>query len=383
MSNETLIDILIDPSIEHNTNNNESDNNSSQSILNSIENNVSIPDNGLNLDLSGNIINEVVQENNIQQLKNLRLKQYNEKKQEYINIYTNSNNASHKFLDILIYNTKSSYRIFKIIGTIFRESLFYSFKICVSLIALTIFTIMSSFDLITYTILNSFPELLAIIIYSIISIQYKFKPEITNGMIGMFSAYSCIFSHSFIVLNTCDCPSLSEKVLKLFMHSIKLTEVALQIFYTIEFNKVFTDNYILTLLLSLIPFITLAYYILMPIYLIKYCKNLKLLSYYEQKDKIEELNDIINKKYGNVIIKSFIKLTEHDLSEHKCENDDCKDCECCICYAKDNNKFIITKCKHIFHIDCLEKWINTDVLQNQEFSCPMCRADLFENNIVK
>jgi hypothetical protein len=46
-----------------------------------------------------------------------------------------------------------------------------------------------------------------------------------------------------------------------------------------------------------------------------------------------------------------------------------EDIVCSICLEGfTNSKIKVTKCKHIFHIDCLNKWANN--------TCPMCRTNM-------
>ena len=50
---------------------------------------------------------------------------------------------------------------------------------------------------------------------------------------------------------------------------------------------------------------------------------------------------------------------------------------CAICYEEMLNNLAVTKCGHIFHRECIDQaWIRTE-------SCPLCRAELKENEIIK
>ncbi len=347
-----------------------------QNATNIIENNnlPNIPE----VDISGNVVNTGPKKDDKDILKDVRLKQYNDKCQEYVNKISKSNIYYQKIVDVLVYRTNGAKYFLKSLSLLIKELFELSLKILLCCIGLTFNGVKIAFDLLTYTILNSFPQLMALITYSIISVNYKFKTDYTNGMISFFAVYSLLLSHYFIILNTCEYKKRSDLFVILAVHLIKLTEIGLEIFYIIEFNKTYTDLDRYTYLLSSIAILTGLYYVLMPFYLKHYCNNYKLLTYYEQEDKLTKINETINEKYGNIIIQSFIKFTNQELSEHKCVNEECKDCECSICYCKDTNKFIKTKCNHLFHIDCLEKWLSTDIKQNQEFSCPMCRTDIFE-----
>lgn len=47
--------------------------------------------------------------------------------------------------------------------------------------------------------------------------------------------------------------------------------------------------------------------------------------------------------------------------------------DCPICYCEINphsHDYIITPCNHVFHVDCLTRWMNVDMI------CPMCRSNL-------
>ena len=52
-----------------------------------------------------------------------------------------------------------------------------------------------------------------------------------------------------------------------------------------------------------------------------------------------------------------------------------KDDDCPICFDSLKNKMIkITPCKHKFHLNCFEKWANSNA--NYNWSCPSCRKEL-------
>ena len=89
----------------------------------------------------------------------------------------------------------------------------------------------------------------------------------------------------------------------------------------------------------------------------------------------ENLNDIFIKKYLEDFIFVNLKLNKYNI-EHRCESDDCRDCECSICSNKNNTNKLITNCNHVFDRDCLLKWIDIDLTQNNKISCPYCRSNL-------
>lgn len=46
--------------------------------------------------------------------------------------------------------------------------------------------------------------------------------------------------------------------------------------------------------------------------------------------------------------------------------------ECAICISSSNKTKCVTKCKHVFHISCLKRWLSTNN------TCPICRTPLVE-----
>jgi len=80
----------------------------------------------------------------------------------------------------------------------------------------------------------------------------------------------------------------------------------------------------------------------------------------QKKMRIERLQKILKKtKYGN--------------SRHKKEAE-----ACCICvedFTKDS-ECRETPCNHIFHDDCLMKWVETKLAAPD---CPFCRAEIKYN----
>ncbi|GMJ12965.1 Arabidopsis Toxicos en Levadura 100 [Hibiscus trionum] len=50
---------------------------------------------------------------------------------------------------------------------------------------------------------------------------------------------------------------------------------------------------------------------------------------------------------------------------------------CSICLVEFENDDVVSriqKCRHVFHINCIEKWMERD-----HFTCPLCRSFLFPN----
>ena len=59
-------------------------------------------------------------------------------------------------------------------------------------------------------------------------------------------------------------------------------------------------------------------------------------------------------------------------------NDDCINFECPICLEIIDSNSIIITCKHAYHRDCLEKWIQASV-ENKCFKCPLCNVKYYVN----
>jgi hypothetical protein len=64
------------------------------------------------------------------------------------------------------------------------------------------------------------------------------------------------------------------------------------------------------------------------------------------------------------------------ITNHKCE-EDCKICPCSICLDDfgNSNNIIQLKCNHIYHKDCIKKYIRSTNLNNLS-KCPYCRQDI-------
>ncbi|XP_021297590.1 RING-H2 finger protein ATL18 [Herrania umbratica] len=50
---------------------------------------------------------------------------------------------------------------------------------------------------------------------------------------------------------------------------------------------------------------------------------------------------------------------------------------CSICLVEFEKEDVVSqlhKCRHVFHMNCIEKWLDHD-----QFTCPLCRSFLFDN----
>ncbi len=348
------------------------------------------------IDISSNEINQTqttddtdINKSKNQKYKDKRLEEYLKKRRNYVNSKINNNNTIESIINILIINTHSFKNIilyiFEYLGIILEfvaKSILKGLEIGFTLIPL-------AFQLISHSILNAIPELLAIIVYAFQSYHYKLdNPQITNGIISFISSYGLLLSKGAIKINVSKYPELTtrksiiiHKILLSLVYLGKIAEIGLEIWYAILFNKTYSDNITYTILCSVLPIFTTLYYVLLPHYLKNYCNYIELLRYYNLNDKVNLLNNKIDNMLltsGNIVDESFVKFTEY--KEHKCENDECKECICSICYTKDSKNKILTKCNHIYDTECIDKWLHTDIIKNNQLTCPMCRADLFEYN---
>ena len=79
------------------------------------------------------------------------------------------------------------------------------------------------------------------------------------------------------------------------------------------------------------------------------------------KDYIIEDDNESNSQDDNVIQIEFIEQREDDLINFA---------KCTICLQSNKEDIVKLTCGHLFHKDCLEKWISYDTI------CPICRINL-------
>ena len=65
----------------------------------------------------------------------------------------------------------------------------------------------------------------------------------------------------------------------------------------------------------------------------------------------------------------------NSLFDYKCDNENSDICTICLDDLKSNN-VVITECNHIFHKDCLLRWININLEKRQNADCPNCKFQL-------
>lgn len=62
-------------------------------------------------------------------------------------------------------------------------------------------------------------------------------------------------------------------------------------------------------------------------------------------------------------------LLKNKLKERLLSEDLDEECSICLEYLSKDNKIITLECDHIYHSQCIKKWL----LKDKENSCPLCR----------
>ena len=103
----------------------------------------------------------------------------------------------------------------------------------------------------------------------------------------------------------------------------------------------------------------------------KKCKKIKYkyIIYIKNKENPPPIN---NNKLSNHFIKQCNKI---NMNIYK------KSLDCSIClndiniedYKKKPNDLIFLNCHHVFHTNCIQSWIGTQVKVGREVNCPLCR----------
>ena len=99
------------------------------------------------------------------------------------------------------------------------------------------------------------------------------------------------------------------------------------------------------------------------------------------QNQVLQQDEVIRTQKVEKINKLFeTKLKSKEFNENNITND-CT--ECAICIEKFVNKCLVcvTPCKHIFHYECLKKFVETAKnKQNPVIKCPLCNYDFLEEN---
>ena len=88
----------------------------------------------------------------------------------------------------------------------------------------------------------------------------------------------------------------------------------------------------------------------------------------------KEINNLETNNKDSVIIEiqANIKKTLKEKFFEFLRKIKIKLCKCC--HRNKIQKFMLTPCKHLFHIECLKLWLE------KNHGCPVCRNDLPEYN---
>ena len=98
-------------------------------------------------------------------------------------------------------------------------------------------------------------------------------------------------------------------------------------------------------------------------------------SYFENKTL-----PIVNNKLNKLYIDKINERNKQSIYNNY-------DCSICISeisiidYNKKRNT-IILDCKHTFHTKCINKWIETNISNGNNLSCPLCRKDILMSNEI-
>ena len=228
-------------------------------------------------------------------------------------------------------------------------------------------------DIITYCILNSLITTIILITYTInMYLQlYKMSNDMDKAIIWMSSIYIS-FGNTINNVLLMDSNTITFKYVVYYPAILLLLlYFGLQIGFVIN---LFMNNQMIYILYGLLTILNIFQYILYPYY-IRNTDNILLKKYFNIKPSETVVNDIFIKKYLEDFIFVNLKLNKYTI-DHKCETEDCRDCECSICSNKNNENKLITNCNHIFDKDCLLKWIDTDLTHNNKITCPYCRSNL-------
>ena len=92
----------------------------------------------------------------------------------------------------------------------------------------------------------------------------------------------------------------------------------------------------------------------------------------QKEEKIKKNKELIKQLFENILTP---KIFSKDIILNNCEN-----CSICLdAFECDKSSVCITPCNHIFHYDCLKKWVDDNVLAPK---CPNCNNNLINNLII-
>ena len=156
------------------------------------------------------------------------------------------------------------------------------------------------------------------------------------------------------------------------------------IFFLFNMNKILTSSISKIILISLaIQFVLSILYLSIynrfekdykNIYYINFIINILTFGLYTYYlISIKDLNDtftiyfiytLLSLYWLFVVIKSIYKKSVYKVISLSLEE------ECSVCYEENNKECVVLRCKHIYHKDCIDKWLK------EHTTCPQCRYDL-------
>ncbi|KFK43767.1 hypothetical protein AALP_AA1G170200 [Arabis alpina] len=85
---------------------------------------------------------------------------------------------------------------------------------------------------------------------------------------------------------------------------------------------------------------------------------------------------IIASGLANIIVLAD-QLSLNRLFSYRCGDENGSDCVVCLSKLKKGEEVRKLECRHVFHKQCLEGW-----LQHLNFTCPLCRSGLVSDDCV-
>jgi len=87
---------------------------------------------------------------------------------------------------------------------------------------------------------------------------------------------------------------------------------------------------------------------------------------YDSAPSCTMCNTITNKK---ILKKDINNVLGHTIQYKKIKSNSNSSCSICLDYYMDNDKIrVLSKCKHIYHKNCIDKWVQ------KNNTCPICRT---------
>jgi len=83
--------------------------------------------------------------------------------------------------------------------------------------------------------------------------------------------------------------------------------------------------------------------------------------------------DVLVGQKGSSTILEKVKLEDIATSSSM------KECAICLeefCCGSEEQHIVRTKCMHVFHEQCVAKWIINCAITNPQYPCPMCRSQI-------